>query len=717
MKQKLNSMTMDEKISLLTGVGSLEAVKIPEQDLQGICMADGPHGVKTKDGDAICFMNTSLMASSWDGEICRTIGEMLGNEAVRCGRDMLLSPAINIKRTPLTGRNFEYYSEDPYLTGVLATEYIKGIKETGVLVCAKHFACNNQETNRFVQDSILDDDTLRNIYLRAFEILVSNTEVDSIMASYNRINGEYACENKYLLKDILRDEWKYDGVVLSDWCAVSDIVNALVNGLDLEMPGNAHNSLEKIKKALDDQVLTERDIEEKATRLLTLYNKKLGKKNWNHVDTEKVVQMTGESFVLLKNEGVLPLDKKEKILLVGNAKTPRIQGGGCALLKTNYVTTPYEEIGRYASICDNVVGYDLTEIEGRLHSYDKIIVFLTLTDEGDSEAYDKKDLSFPEEQMAAIERICRYNKNVITVLSNGSAVDLSFETQVRGILEMYYAGGFGGRALAKVLYGEITPSGKLTETFPLQLTDIPGYRKDPTNKNVFYAEREFVGYRYYTSYNIPTRYPFGFGLSYCDFKIDAIQIKQMDAYKFKIEFDVENLSKRFDGKEIVQIYLKSHNRFEPKMQLIAHAVARVKKGEKQHYTLAIEEDVLMRYMGGKKHFYEGTYSLCVATSSEHVVYEETFDLVVSKKEPITKETQLGFVLNDKKYRPLVLDKMQDIINYWAYGNSKADKCFETERFLKESVYSMPIRAFSYFDEALFDDKKMNELIKALNAIG
>jgi beta-glucosidase len=254
------------------------------------------------------------------------------------------------------------------------------------------------------------------------------------------------------------------------------------------------------------------------------------------------------------------------------------------------------------------------------------------------------------------------------------------------------------------------------ESFPMQLADIPGKITTGNHLNVVYSEREFVGYRYYTSYNVATRYPFGFGLSYCDFKIDAIEIEQTGAYDFTIHFDVENLSDRFDGKEVVQIYLKSHNRFEPKMRLIDYQLARLKKGEKQHYSISIHPRELMHYIGGKKRFFEGAYSLCVATSSEDVIYEQVFTLQEEKSGKITKETQLGRVLGEARYRPIILETMQSVINFWAYGTKKAEKNFENEKFLKESIYSMPFRAFAYFDEQLFDDKKMNALIDRLNQI-
>jgi beta-glucosidase len=433
-ESKLKELTIEEKLTLLTGASAMSAVDLPNRGLEGVWMADGPCGVKTKDGNAVCFMNTGLMAASWDREICYEIGAMIGDEATRCGVDLMLIPAINIKRNPLAGRNFEYYSEDPYLTGTLAAEYVNGLKAQGAITCVKHFACNNQESYRWSQNSILDDDTLRNIYLKAFEIVIKNTQVDSVMAAYNLINGEYACQNKYLLTDILRGEWNFNGVVMSDWCAATDVVQSVKNGMDLEMPGNLHNSLPKLKKAYETGELSIERIDEAVERLLALQEKKPQKRLGApiSVDIEKLVKMTAESFVLLKNDGVLPLVKSEKLLLVGTAKDPRIQGGGCAKLKTNFVTLPYEEIKKYATDCDNIDGYNVSGVNGT--TYDKIIVFLTLPEDCDSEAFDRTTMAFPQEQLSAIAKLKEQNENIVVVLQNGSAVEIPFETDVKGIL-------------------------------------------------------------------------------------------------------------------------------------------------------------------------------------------------------------------------------------------------------------------------------------------
>lgn len=717
-KRQAEEFTIDEKLRLLTGYGGFSAVNLPEKGLKPIQMTDGPNGIKTSDGNAVCFMNTCLMASSWDREICRETGAMLAKEANRCGKDLLLAPAMNIKRNPLAGRNFEYYSEDPYLTGILASEFVKGAQSEGVLTCAKHFACNNQETLRWTQNSIVDEDSLRNLYLKAFEILVSHTDVDCIMASYNLVNGEYACQNKHLLKDILRDEWGYQGVVMSDWCAIAELIPSMQNGLDLEMPGNAHNSLRKLKTAYENGWISESEIDEKANRLLRLYEKRRGQTPSKKcdIDISKLVEMTGESFVLLKNDGVLPLQSDEKILLVGNAKEPRIQGGGCAKLQTKHLATPYEEIGKIAKVCDNIDGYDLTDKGAEVSEYDKVLVFLSLPEDCDSEAFDRTGLAFPDEQLRAIETLKNYHKNVIVILQNGSAVELPFAHDVQAILETYYSGSYGGVALKKVLYGEITPSGKLAESFPVCLDDVPNGNEFGQKTNIYYKEREFVGYRYYTTNGVTTRYPFGFGLSYATFSWKDIRFTRTGTFDFTVQLRLENTSTDYDGKETVQIYLKSKNRFEPKMQLIAFETIRMAKGERKNITVRLEQSAFERYQNGKKTLLDGEYALCVARSSEDVVAEETFCFAQTNRLLMNEQVLLGALLTNENYRAITLEYMLGIINVWAYGDSACTQNFEEDVFLRSSVYNMPLRAFTYFSADIFNDEKMQVFLEKLKTI-
>lgn len=715
-KDVLKQLTLNEKLLLITGAGAFSSYGIPEKGIPSIRMADGPYGVKTKGGNAICMMNTCLMASSWDREISRTVGSMLGKEASRLGVDMLLGPAINIKRNPLAGRNFEYYSEDPYLTGILASEYVKGVQGEGILTCAKHFACNNQETFRWSQDSIVDDDTLRNIYLKAFEILVSRAAPDCIMASYNMINHVYACENKYLLKDILRDEWRYSGVVVSDWCAAVNIVESIKNGMELEMPGNAHNSVKKLEDAIKSGKISLERVDEAVERLLALALKTREKNEETAVDIDKLVEITGESFVLLKNEGVLPFVKEEKILLIGTAKELRIQGGGCAALKTNFISTPYEEIGKYASVCDYIDGYDISTIKDSLSTYDKIIVFLTLPEDCDSEAFDRSTMSFPKAQTEVFTRLKEYNQNIIAVLQNGSAVELDFADDVKGILETYYAGSYGSVALAEVLYGNVVPSGRLAESFPVCYEDVPNQKQFGKSEQVYYSEREFVGYRYYTTYGIKPRYAFGFGLSYASFEWEDITFEKTGDYTVELSLTVKNVSD-FDGKECVQVYLEGTECLTPRRSLVAFETVRVRANECKRVKICLDESAFSKYVNGKKRIMEGDYVIALAKDSESVIARQEYFLSSKEEKKICAQTLLGDLLINEKYRKTVLVYMQNIINFWAFGELDTEEKFEESVFLKNSVYNMPIRAFTYFCADAFDEKKMEELLKELRAIG
>lgn len=711
-------LSLNEKLNLLTGEGGFSTYSVPSENLRGIRMADGSNGVKTEDGMNACIMNTGLMASSWDKDICYAMGRLLGMQAVQSGVDMLLAPAINLKRNPMTGRNFEYYSEDPVLTGNLATSFIEGVHSMGVMVCTKHFACNNQEYRRWSQNSVIDDDTMRNLYLKAFEIVVKNTDVDAIMASYNRVNGVPACENKYLLSDVLRKEWGFEGVIMSDWCAMDHCIESYKNGLDLEMPGNAHNTVAKLERAVEEGELSVEDVDRKVKRILGLSEKAQQRATslTEEPDIDGLIRMTGESFVLLKNEQILPFDRQDKLLLIGTAKEPRIQGGGCAEMKTNVIKTPYEELSLAFSVCDCVDGYDIVGKEESLKEYDKIIVFLTLPEDCDSEAFDRKTLKFPQEQVALIKKLGLYNSNILAVLQNGSAVDLSFEGDVKGILETYYAGSYGACALRDVLCGKLNPCGKLAETFPKKESDVPNHKFFGLPNDVVYTEKEFVGYRYYKTYGIKTRFPFGYGLSYASYDLSNITISQSDTYHFDITCDITNLSDQYDGKETVQIYLKSANPFEPKMQLLDFETVRVKAKETTACHIVLNRTHFEHYVGGKKVVRIGNYTICVATSSEHILKELKVVFADEKEMVFDRNTLVGMLLTSDKYREITMKHMRRIMNYWAYQTCETENCFEDDVFLRHSIYNMPLRSFTYFEPNEFDDVKMENFLEELRKI-
>ena len=718
--QKIKKLTLEEKLTLLTGFNGMSALRLPEIGLNGVQMADGPNGVKTENGDSVCFPNACLMASSWDKDTCFEIGKMLGWECERLGIDLLLAPAVNIKRNPLAGRNFEYYSEDPYLTGVLASEYVKGVQDSGTSVCLKHYACNNQETGRWVQNSVVDDDTLRNIYLKAFEIIIGSCNAESVMSSYNRINGEYGTSNAYLQKKILRDEFGFDGVIMSDWCAIGDTVKAFCNGLDLEMPSNVYNTVLLLKRAVECGELAESEIDSKLERLLSLAEHAAAKpeKEPYPVNADKLRKMTGEAFVLLKNDGALPCKTTDKLLVVGlGARNPRIQGGGCAQMKTNTVLFPLEEIKKFAPQTEYIESYELSADElNSIGSYDKIIVFLTLPESCDSEAYDRADMFFPREQLDCIAEIAERNKNIIAVLQNGSAVDVSFDGKVNALLETYYGGSYSGGAVADVLFGAISPCGKLAETFPKSYKDVPSNQNFGSMTDVIYAEREFVGYRYYTSFGVKTAYPFGYGLSYCNFDISNVLIERIsEENDFGVSFDISNNSD-INGKETVQFYLKSYSDFMLKMQLVDFVTVRLEKREKKHVSVKLGKELFTRYTGGNKIMPQGRFGICVARSCEDVLLCEDFEFRKKESKKFNKHTLLGDLLGDGRYRKVTLEALLPSIKFWAFGNENSDKDFESDLFLKNSVYGMPMRAFAYFSNGKFNDENLKELVDTLNGM-
>ena len=717
-KKKLNNLTMDEKLRLLTGCDGFSALRLPEKELYGVQMADGPYGVKTKDGSGTCFLNTCLMASSWDREICLGIGKMLGAECKRFGVDVLLAPAVNIKRHPFCGRNFEYYSEDPVLTGILASEFINGIQSEGTSACVKHYACYSQEDMRWGLHCCVDDDTLRNIYLKAFELIIDNANPHMLMAAYSRVNGAPATENSYLLKDILRDEWHYNGVVVSDWCAVTNLEWAFKNGLDIEMPGNEIITFPVLQRAFEEGRLTETEIDEKLERLLGLEQRTHNKPTTDtQTDSELVRKWTGESFVLLQNDGVLPLGERERVLVVGKtAKNPKIQGGGCAEMKTQVVLIPFDEMQKKNALCEYVEEYELSEADlKKLHDYDKIVVFLSVPAESDSEAFDRIDFFFPQEQIDCLKNISRYNENIIAVMQNGSSMDMGFAKYTKGILETYYAGSYGGGALADVLFGKTTPSGRLAESFPVAIEQVPSNKYFGQKPTIVYEEKEFVGYRYYTTYGVKPAYPFGFGLSYAQFVVENVQVEEKSDYEFLVRLDVCNTSK-YDGKETVQIYLQSENAFEPKMRLLDFCKVQLNAGERKRVEISLTSKQFQRYTGGKKRWLEGQYAICIARSCEDVLFKHSVVLEKKREQSIDRETPMGVFLLNANTRPIALKYFLTPIKIWAYGDGQDERDFEKDEFMRCSVYNMPVRSFLYFANQTFNETTIDVFLQEVKEI-
>ena len=607
-KELLKSLTLEEKASLCSGVGLWQTRPLEEKGIPEIWMADGSNGVRimkpvnqerkqdtsdflkvtdltqnsptiTNQYEAVCYPSGASLASTWDTELIEEMGEALGDECRYFKVNLLLAPGINIKRSPLGGRGYEYYSEDPYLTGKVAESFIKGVQKTGTGTSIKHFAANNAETLRINMSSDVDERALREIYLAPFEIGVKNAKPWTVMSSYNKVNGVQMAENRELLTDILREEWGFDGVVVSDWGGVKDRIKALEAGNDLDMPENRRNN-QSIIDAVRNGILSESVLDQSVERILELvFKAKEQERFTDEVDFENHRNLSRkvaeESVVLLKNEKeLLPITKEKykKVAVIGAfAKEPRYQGGGCTLVNPIRISRPYEEMEKLAG--DDITltyakGYELKnetsdelirEAEETARAADVAVIFAGLWVAYDREGFDRKHLEIDSSHIRLIEAVSRVQKRVVVVLSNGDAVVMNpWLDHVGAVVEQFLVGETVGEALARVLFGEVNPSGKLPVTFPKRLEDTSAYPYFPGEcSHHVYGEGIFVGYRYYEKKKIEPLFPFGYGISYTTFEYSNLRV---DRNRFKdtdtvtVSVDVTNTGS-VKGKETVQIYI------------------------------------------------------------------------------------------------------------------------------------------------------------------
>lgn len=648
----ISKLTLEQKAGFCSGKDNWHLRSVEEAGLPEIMMTDGPHGLRKQPekGDiggiggsvpATCFLPACTTAASWDTAMLYRMGQALGEEAFQEKVSIVLGPGINIKRNPLCGRNFEYFSEDPYLAGKLAANFIKGVHSTGTGTCLKHFAANNQETRRQTIDSVVDERTLREIYLTAFEIAVKEAKPWAVMSSYNKLNGEYCSENKYLLNDVLRDEWGFDGAVMSDWGAVSNRVKGLKAGCNLEMPSSHGINDKKILQAIENGELTEAELDESIDKVIDLIIKSKSNLSKTHnYDKDKhhslVRTMAANSMVLLKNENaVLPIKKGEKVAVIGEmAKKPRFQGAGSSFIeptrldnifdiyKAEYGFEPKYERG-YKTDTD-VVDEELENAAVELAEKDKdrkILLFVGLTDIYESEAFDREHMRLPENQISLIEKVCQVNENVIIVLSCGSPVEMPFEKNVKAILCSYLGGQAGAGAILDILYGKTNPSGKLPETFPLKYDDVPSAKYFPEGpETVEYREGIYVGYRYYDTADIPVLYPFGYGLSYTTFEFSDLKLSSeniRDDDKLTITFKVKNTGET-DGAEVCQLYIGANENkiYRPEKELRAFTKIFLKAGAEKTVTFTLGKREFSYYNIKTKSFEAetGRYTVYVGNS-------------------------------------------------------------------------------------------------------
>ncbi|MCD6322779.1 MAG: glycoside hydrolase family 3 C-terminal domain-containing protein, partial [Clostridiales bacterium] len=580
----LNQLTLEEKAGLCSGNDFWNLKSVERLGLPKIMMTDGPHGLRKQEGDTdhiglsmsvptTCFPTAVTTASSWDTELIYEMGQALGEECLEENVSVILGPGANIKRSPLCGRNFEYISEDPYHTGSMAAALIKGIQSQGIGTSLKHFAMNNQETRRMTIEAVVDERAQREIYLAGFEKAVKEAQPWTVMCSYNRADGDYLSEHKRYLTDILKEEWGHTGLVVTDWGACNDRVKGLKAGQELEMPSSWGRNDEKIVKAVTDGKLPVELLDKAVARIIELIlkgqeNRRVDYKYDKEAHHSLARRVAGQSAVLLKNANILPMDKREKVAVIGKfAKSPRYQGTGSSIINPSKkddichaldeVGIDYEYAAGYSTKTDKSNPELISEARKIATSCEKVIIAVGLTDRYESEGFDRTHLKMPDSHNELIKEVTSVNPNVVVVLMNGAPVEMPWIDSVKGVLEAYLGGQAGGGAVVDILFGDVNPSGKLAETFPLKLKDTPCFNYFPGNmKSVEHRESIYVGYRYYEKASKEVLFPFGYGLSYTDFKYSDIKVEHMSGYDYKVSVTIKN-NGSIAGAEIVQIYVKN----------------------------------------------------------------------------------------------------------------------------------------------------------------
>ena len=646
----IDQLTLKEKASLISGKDFWQTVNIDRVGIPSAFLSDGPHGVRRQAAaadhlglnasiPATSYPTAATMANSWDPVLGEELGQMLGQEAATQKVNILLGPGLNMKRNPLCGRNFEYFSEDPYLAGKMAAGYVRGIQSNGISACIKHFACNNQEENRMTLDSVVDERTFREIYLTAFEIAVKEGKTKSIMSSYNLINGTYANENEHLLVDILRKEWGYDGLVVTDWGGNNDGVASLKCGNQLEMPGTPDRP-EEVIKAIENGELDESVLDDCVNKLLevvfdTMKNgvEKAADKFDVDAHHNAAQRFAEESAVLLKNNGVLPISKETKVAFIGDFMyLPRYQGAGSSIVnptkldKTSELLakSPFEIVGaskgfnRYGKK-NKKLHKEAIEIASKA---DVVVMYLGLDEVTEAEGLDRKNLHIENNQLELIKDIKALGKEIVVVLSCGSAVEMPFVDDVSAILHCYLNGQAGAQATLNILSGTVNPSGKLSETIPMALEDVASSDNFPSHtRTIEYREAYGIGYRYFDISKTPVRFPFGFGLSYTKFDYKNLVVDDNG-----VTFEITNIGK-VDGKEIAQLYvgLKDSNVIRPLKELKGFAKVFLKAGETCKVTIPFD-DKTFRYFNTKTNKWEvekGVYDIYVCASIDDIRLRST----------------------------------------------------------------------------------------------
>lgn len=689
----IDKLSLEEKITLVTGADFFVSRAVERLDIPAFKMSDGPHGVRAQaegaadhlglhaSAEATCFPSGAAMASGWDPEITAAVGAAIGEEAKAHGIRVMLGPAFNIKRSPLCGRDFEYYAEDPYLAGKLAAAYIRAMQSTGVAACPKHFAGNNQEDRRMVSNSVIDERALREIYLPAFEMAVKEGKPWSIMCAYNRLNGVFCSENGWLLDQVLRKEWGFDGAVISDWGAVSDRAKAVKAGMDLEMPGTGEFSDGILRKALTAGEVSEAELDACVEHILRLIQRtEAAVENRNDVLAEHHAlarRAAEECLVLLKNEGhVLPLEKTRTLAVLGAlAEHPRYQGGGSSHVASWQVDNTLECLRELA---DGEVlyapGYDLTDGESVSDEYlvpamelagkaDQVLVFVGLTEQYETEGADRADMKLPKAHDALVRQVLAVHPDAVVVLTAGAPVAMPWIEDVKALLSTYTAGDGLGSAAARILFGEVNPSGKLAETMPICLEHNPSYLNFRESKtDIRYAEGVFVGYRWYEKRKLSVLFPFGHGLSYTTFAYSHLTLDKQrmnETESLTVSVDVMNVGE-VAGKEVVQLYVSDMETSVPRpvKELKGFTKIALEPGETKTVTFRLNRRAFAFYdtLDGDWAVESGEFEISVGASSADIRLRDIVTVEAAPWRPletVTQETTFGELADDPRTYPLL----------------------------------------------------------------
>ena len=780
----IEELTLEEKACLLSGHKSWHTNKISRVDLPSIFLTDGPHGLRKKREDSketglgetefsTAFPTAATSGSTWNKELVYKLGEGMGKECNFYDVHLILGPAVNIKRNPLCGRSFEYFSEDPLVSGLMGAALTRGIEDRGVGTSVKHYACNNNEENRYFGDSIVDERAFREIYLKGFEHIVKRGKPATLMCAYNKVNGEYASENRRLLTDIPRGEWGFEGLIMSDWGAVNDRVAGLNAGLDLEMPGDILHNNQLIIDAVNDGRISEETLNTAVRRVLTIVKNGIEgmRKQENPLEEDSILSgdISREGAVLLKNEkNALPLKKDEKVLVVGEMfEKMRYQGAGSSLLRPYKLITPKMAFDNAGVDYNYVKGYSATNAKidedqafvaiECAKKADTVLFFGGLTEDAESEGFDRENMLLPENQRSLLATLTALGKKVIFVMYGGSPVELDCAEGCDAILNMYLPGQEGGRSTYELLFGLHSPSGRLCESWPYHYSDVPFGAELAKTTNDVYKESIFVGYRYYTTFDVPVRYPFGYGLSYTTFSYHDMALS-CEGDEFKVSVTVRN-DGDVSGSEVVELFVEAPRTelVKPLRELRGFEKIHLAPGEEKTVVISVAKEDMRYYVDGAWRLENGEYKFQICKDANTPILEQTTEITdgetLASAENIralygSKEALLGITEADfegvigreitlkKTTRPYDLNTpmreykslggrfifggltlaFKTILFFISLGKDSPDKETKLKNayFGMRTIQAMSLRSLSYASEGMLSHRMAEGLLDIVN---